>query len=280
MSFDPNAYLETLSSVAEDAIDLAEAALALAARERPGVVMERYINHVKKICDDTAARYEELVEAGADEDAGTQLAALKHAIVTLHGYKGDVNTYNDLQNASLMRVIDRRAGMPVTLAILYIVSGQAQGWDVAGLDFPGHFLCRLQKDGRRVIFDPFYDCKILEAPDLRSFVKQVRGVSAELSADFFVPTSNRDILMRLQNNIKYRQIEGEDYEGALKTVEGMRFIDRNEYRLLLDAGVLYARTGRTKAAIETLEDYIKKAPKDRDRHDAGILLQELKNTLQ
>lgn len=278
-SFDPQKYLESLDGASEEAIDLAKAALALAARDQPGVVIERYLNHIKKISADVAARHAELIAAGAVDDAGAQLAALKHVIVTMHAYKGDVETYTDIQNASLMRVIDRRMGSPVTLAILYIVAGQSQGWDVAGVDFPGHFICRLDKEGRRLIFDPFYDCKILDAPDLRNFVKQVRGPEAELSAAFFNPSGRRDTLIRLQNNIKYRQIENEDYEGALSTVAGMRLIAGDEYRLLLDAGVLFARTGQPKAAIEVLEDYIKKAPKDRDRHDAALLLQELKNSL-
>ncbi|MBK7361975.1 MAG: transglutaminase family protein [Micavibrio sp.] len=184
-----------------------------------------------------------------------------------------------MQNANLLRVIDRRKGMSVTLSVIYLAVAGAQGWEIYGLDFPGHFLCRIDKDGKRLIFDPFYECKILEAPDLRSFVKQVRGENAELSASYFEPASKRDILMRLQNNIKYRQIEVEDYAGALKTVEGMRMIDAGEYRLLLDAGVLYARTGQPKSAIDALEEYIKKAPKDRDRHEAAMLLQELKNSL-
>ncbi len=280
MSFDPEEYLGTLPGVAEIDIDLAKVALALAARDQPGVVLDRYIHHLKKIAEDTKAQYEALIAAGAADDVGTRLAALKHSVVTVNGYGGDIETYNDLQNASLLRVIDRRKGLSVTLAILYLHAAQTQGWDVAGLDFPGHFLCRIEKDRKRLIFDPFYDCKILEAPDLRDFIKQVQGKEAELSAHYFLPASNRDILMRLQNNIKYRQIESEDYAGALKTVEGMRYIDSAEYRLLLDAGVLYARTGQTISAIEALENYIKKAPKDRDRHDAAILLQELKNSLQ
>lgn len=279
-SFDPQKYLESLSVVPEEEIDLARAALALAVRGQPGVVIDRYLNHIKKICTDVEAWHAELIAAGAADDAGAQLAALKHVIVTVYGYKGDIETYDDLQNASLMRVIDRRMGSPVTLAILYIVAGQAQGWDVEGVDFPGHFICRLSKDGRRVIFDPFYDCRILDAPDLRDFVKQVRGPEAELSAAFFNPSGRRDTLIRLQNNIKHRQIESEDYEGALSTVTGMRLIAGDEYRLLLDAGVLYARTGQAKAAIDVLEDYIKKSPRDRDRHDAALLLQDLKNSLR
>lgn len=279
MNFNPQEYLSSLSDMADEEVDLGKAALALAAREQPGVVLEKYSHHIKRICDDVGAHHAELIAAGAQDDAGTQLAALKHVIVTMNEYQGDKETYEDLQNASLIRVIDRRKGLPVALAVFYIEAARAQGWDVAGLDFPGHFLCRIEKNGRRLIFDPFYDCKIMEAHDLRNVLKQVRGDHAELSSAYFNATFNRDLLMRLQNNIKYRQIENEDYKGALRTVEGMRMIDRAEYRLLLDAGVLYARTGQTKSAIDVLEDYIKKAPKDRDRHDAAMLLQELKNSL-
>ena len=103
------------------------------------------------------------------------------------------------------------------------------------------------------------------------------GENAELSADYFEPATNREILVRLQNNIKYRQIDAEDYESAIKTVEVMRKIDPDEFRLFLDAGVLYARLKQTGAAIDALEDYIRLAPHDRDRHEAAILLQELKD---
>ncbi|HQX27468.1 MAG TPA: transglutaminase-like domain-containing protein [Alphaproteobacteria bacterium] len=279
MSFNPDDYLGALTKAADAEIDIGKAALSLAAREQPGVVLERYVHHIQKLSEDVRKYHKELIAAGALDDAATQLAALKHVIVTINNYTGDIETHEDMQNANLLRVIDRRKGMSVTLSVIYLAVAGAQGWEIYGLDFPGHFLCRIDKDGKRLIFDPFYECKILEAPDLRSFVKQVRGENAELSASYFEPASKRDILMRLQNNIKYRQIEVEDYAGALKTVEGMRMIDAGEYRLLLDAGVLYARTGQPKSAIDALEEYIKKAPKDRDRHEAAMLLQELKNSL-
>jgi len=57
----------------------------------------------------------------------------------------------------------------------------------------------------------------------------------------------------MQNNAKLRQIEGEDYLGALKTVEVMRLLDPNEYRLLFDAGVLYARTHQVMALRQIKE---------------------------
>lgn len=277
--FDPTAFLYNLKDLPDGDIDLATAAIALAALGQPGISTDRYFTHLKKISRETTDRYAELLREGSPDQPETMLAALNHVIVGIEAYKGDNETPDDLQNASLIRTIERRKGSPLTLAILYLQAGRQQGWDIAGLDFPGHFLCRLEKDGRRIIFNPFNKGAILEAAGLRSLLKRVRGLQAELSATYFEPATNRQILMRLQNNIKYRQIEAEDYAGALKTVETMRLVDPAEFRLLLDAGVLYARTNQTRAAIETLEEYIKKAPHDRDRHEAGLFLQELKNTL-
>ena len=134
-----------------------------------------------------------------------------------------------------------------------------------------------------MIFDPFQYCKVLEAQDLRMMVKSMMGAQAELSSHYFDACTNRGILIQLQNIIKHRLIEDEDYVGALKIVKRMRLIDPDEFRLLLDAGVLYARVEQTKAAIEALEDYIARVPKDRnwqdERYDAQLLLEELRGKL-
>lgn len=262
-----------------DEPDLAQEALRLAAAQQPGISLERYQNHLRKIAQEVGERHMELCNAGAYDNAETRLAALKHILSDKHGYTGDREDYNNIQNASLIRTIDRGKGMPITLSILYIATGRAQGWDVDGINFPGHFVCRIEHDGQRVIFDPFENCKILQAADLRVLLKQVLGEQAELSIDYFKAATNRQILIRLQNNIKSRQIEMEDYEGALRTVEDMRRIDPQEYRLLLDAGVLYARAHKPDDAIAALEEYIKLAPDARDRRDAELLLRQIRETV-
>ena len=60
-----------------------------------------------------------------------------------HRLLGDDQTYDDLENANLISVIDRRRGLPVALSILYIHAARRQGWPVEGSNFPGHFLIRL-----------------------------------------------------------------------------------------------------------------------------------------
>jgi len=278
-AFDPEQYLEQLGTLDDQDIDLAFAALALSTHAHPGISIDRYVNHLQKLSVEVSERFSDLVKGGANESVETQLAALKHILSDQYEYIGDRESYDDLQNASLIRVIDRAKGLPITLCILYIHAARAQGWDIAGLNIPGHFLCRLEKDGQRLMFDPFERCEVVEAQNLRSIVKRALGEGAELSSEYYEAASYRDILMRLQNNIKFRQIEVEDYEGGLETVKLMQQVDPNEYRLLLDAGVLYARTDQPQLAIDSLVGYIEKAPNSRDRMEAELLLQQLNDQL-
>jgi regulator of sirC expression with transglutaminase-like and TPR domain len=273
-------YILDQAGQAKDAdINLADTALAMAAIDSPGISLARYQNHIQTIIDEVASRHALLIEEGADDDAGTQLAALKHIIADKYEYTGDEETYDDLQNINLIRVIERRKGMPIAVSLLYLHVGLAQGWSLAALSFPAHVVCRIEKKGQVILFDPFNRCDILQAADMRRLLKTLVDPDAELSAEYYNPSSKRDVLIRMQNNIKLRLIEAEDYEGAVRTVEMMRRIDPNEYRLLLDAGVLYARTNQQIAAIDALEEYIDLSPNPEDQHDALVLLRQIQEGL-
>jgi regulator of sirC expression with transglutaminase-like and TPR domain len=279
MSFDSRLIL-TESGGKEDAeINLFTLALAFAASSHEGISVDKYFSHAAKIAKDVGTRHKALLDAGADDDVAARLAALKHILHDREGYVGDSETYDDLQNADLMRVIDRRKGLPISLCILYINAGRMNGWQIDGLNFPGHFLARIEYKGTRLIFDPFTGCEVMEAPELRQLLKKVRGANAELSADYYKPCSNRDTLIRLENNVKLRLIDAEDYEGALEVIDMMRLFDPNEYRLLLDAGVLYAKTGQRKAASDVLEKYIVITPNPQDKRDAEAILRQIKDTV-
>lgn len=276
---DPREYLNAVGSLQDSEIDLAPAAICLAAREYEERNFQRYFHHLKVLADEVGENHAEMLKAGAEDNAETQIAALKNIITDKHGYIGNSEDYDNLQNADLIAVIDKRKGLPIALCILYIHAAKAQGWVIDGLSLPGHFVVRLEKDGRRIIFDPFYGGGILEAPQLREIVKRALGPNAELSSHYFEAAQNREILVRLQNNIKLRQIDAGDYEEALKTIEHTRLIAPQEFRLLLDAGVLYSKTGQPKAAISALESYIEQVDNPQHRYDAELLLQELISSL-
>ena len=272
--------LEKIGLASDRDIPLAETALLLSSAYEGGVDLDRYRHHLEKLAMEVGERFVGLLEAGAEDNAETRLAALKHIIADQHRYEGDREHYDDLQNADIVRVIDRRRGLPISLAIITLHAAHAQGWIMEGLNFPGHFLLRLEKDSHRLITDPFNNFQIMQAPDLRAMLKKVAGPDAELTSAYYEAATSRDVLIRLQNNIKHRLIEQEDFSGALRVVEQMRIIAPGEYRLLFDSGVLHARTGNILKAIELLEEYMKRAQSGRDRYDAQLFLSSLRDSLQ
>jgi regulator of sirC expression with transglutaminase-like and TPR domain len=282
--FDPDIYLKYGGTQEDQDIDLVLCAFAFALlfydKTDHGVVLERYAHHIKLLCDAVFQEHKiRLKQVDVEDDAALRVDVMQSVLYEEHGYIGDVEDYDHLQNASLLRVIDRRRGLPVTLSLLYTYVARKIGWDMQVLALPGHIVCRMDVGADRILFDPFNACKILNAPDLRFIVKQALGNNAELSASYMEPASNREILIRLQNNIKQRQMVAEDYEAALKTVQMMQVIDGDEYRLCLDAGVLYARNNQALAAIRNLERYIEEAPYAENRRDAILLLNNIKESL-
>jgi regulator of sirC expression with transglutaminase-like and TPR domain len=273
------AALENAGTVKDEEIDLSRCALALAAAGQEDLVLESRWHHLQKITQEVGERFGALIENGADDDAHTRLAALKHILADKYDYDGDREHYDNLQNANLAHVIDRRKGMPISLAILYLHAGRVQGWKLEALRFPAHVVCRIDHNGERVLFDPFSQCKILQASDLREYLKVLVGKNAELSASYYESATNRELLIRLQNNVKLRQIEAEEYEAATRTIETMRRIDPDEFRLLFDAGVLYARIGQPLAAIRALENYLDRITEPNDRREALYLLRTIRDGL-
>jgi len=267
--------LREIGLLDDNHINLAKTALLLGAINSSGISLDRYENHILRLCDEVTQRHALLIKEGANDDAATQLAALKHILLDTHDYRGDLENYEDLQNANLLRMIDRRKGMPIAISLLYIHIGLAQGWHIEALNFPAHVVCRIEKDSQRILFDPFHGCKTLQAADLRQLLKTLLSSDAELSTSYYEASTKRDILIRLQNNIKLRLIENEDYKEAVKIIEQMRLIDPDEYRLLFDAGVLYSRLNHAMAAMRSLEQYIDRAPIE-DRKEALFLLNQIK----
>ncbi len=271
---EPQAALRWLAGLDDGEIDVGAAALLLAARDRPGVALERYQRHLAQLATEVAAAY----AAGAGGIAA-QLAALNPVIAADHHYSGDSQSYDDLQNANLMRVIDRRKGLPIALGILYLHAGRAQGWRLDGLNFPGHFLLRLEATGERTIFDPFNGGKVVETADMRALLKATRGAEAELAPEHYAPASNRDILIRLQNNKKVRLLKSEQVAEALAVVEDMLLFAPGSDALWHEAGLLHSHLGNLRAALVALEHCRDLAPTPQDKHRVGLLIGELRNRL-
>jgi regulator of sirC expression with transglutaminase-like and TPR domain len=266
-------FLRDLGTSDERTLPIAEAALALASFERPRVQPGRYREHLRLLARDVGRH------PGATSELAERARALNEIILLKHGYSGDELTYDDLQNANLMRVVDRRKGLPVSLGILYMHAGRAQGWDTAGLAFPGHFLIRLSEGPKRLILDPFHGGQICGAAELRELLKAAAGHDSELLPEHYTPVSDCDVLLRLQNNLKARLIEGQNFERAVGVIETMLMLAPDHAELWREAGILHTRLGNIRSATAALEQFVLHAPDGVARHQAAAMLQQLRSKL-
>jgi len=266
-------FLREVGSSPSPALPIAEAALALASFDRPRIALARYRQHLSTLARDVGRH------AGAATGLAGQANALNEIILLKHGYSGDELTYDDLQNANLMRVIDRRKGLPVALGILYLSAARAQGWEAVGLGFPGHFLIRLSQGPERVILDPFHGGRTLDAMALRELLKAIAGQEIELTPDHYAPVADREVLLRLQNNLKSRLLQGQQHERAVRVIETMQMLAPDLAELWREAGVIHAQLGNMRAAMTSIEQFVARAPDGPARHEAAVMLQQLKTKL-
>jgi regulator of sirC expression with transglutaminase-like and TPR domain len=183
-----------LGLLEDEAIVLDTAALEIAALDHPGVDLEHYADLLTTLT-------ERLVARGDDaRSAAEQAEALADVLAGDYRFAGDRDTYDDPDNADLIRVIDRRLGLPVSLAILYVAAARRLSWSADALNTPGHVLVRINSPVEPVLIDPFNGGAVVDAAQLAALLTRMIGPGAAPSAEHLAPMTNRGVLVRLLLN--------------------------------------------------------------------------------
>ncbi len=222
------------------------------------------------------AAQDELADGGDTARRRALLAELLHGEF---GFSGDGETYDDMANANLIHVLERRQGLPVALGVLWLHAAEAVGWGAHGLNAPGHFLLALQHARGQIVLDVFAGGVQLQPPELRSLIKRVSGEQAELRPGMLAPMSKCDVLLRLQNNIKLRRLQANDLEGGLAAARDMLRIAPKEAGLWREAGLIEHRLERIGAALASLEKALEIEPTGPAAARIRGLVEELRNRL-
>ncbi len=201
--------LTRLGATDDEDFDLIEAALTLAAHDHPGVRLGPYRAHIDDITGDVA----EYVENSQTPAARAQ--ALSRAIAFNHGYAGDRETYDDPANANLIDVIDRRRGLPVALAVMYLGIARHLAWPACGLNVPGHLLIRIGDGDNFVVQDPFDDGKLLASGALPAALQTMVPPNPQPNIETANALTDRAVLVRMLNNIASRAEAQGDTDRAL-----------------------------------------------------------------
>jgi regulator of sirC expression with transglutaminase-like and TPR domain len=271
------AALEAAGHLPDAELDVASVALQFARVDAPVAdwhAAQQHLSDIARAAVQAAAADPE-ADAG---DLGRRRAALADLLHAKLGYAGDTDSYDDLANANLLKVIERRRGLPVALGILWLHAAEAAGWQAHGVDFPGHFLVALSGRGQ-VVVDVFGGGQPLDARDLRGLLKKFAGDSAELGRDTLAPMGKRAVLLRLQNNIKVRRLRDGDLTGAVACTEDMLRIAPDAAPLWREAGLMHQRLGHITAAILSLERFLEISPDGPQATRVKGLLEELRQRL-
>tara|TARA_B100000676_G_scaffold309819_1_gene374512 strand:- start:2071 stop:2907 length:837 start_codon:yes stop_codon:yes gene_type:complete len=267
--------LRMVGNGSEHKFDIANAALHLAALSRAKPDLAPFESHLAQLGQELS----ETFAKSDDKSLTAAIQALSNVLAVLNRYQGDDQTYDDLQNADLMNVIERRKGLPVALGILYIHSARTQGWNAYGLNFPGHFLLALEKNGERAIIDPFHAGVSRTPNEIRDLLKLVAGQDTELSAEMYAPASDKAVLLRLQSNIRLRLVQMRRFEQAAAIVETMLLLAPDQSEIWRDFGMLNVQIGKLSAAIKALESSVEFESVDSRRTETTALLQALQRRM-
>jgi len=250
------AALEAIGQLPDGEIAIADAALQLARIDLPEAGIDAARDHLSVLAREAVVAAQVV---GVDDLVG-QAVALARLMGEVHGYIGDTRQYDDLANANLVRVIERRRGLPVALGVLWIHAARAAGWGCHGVDFPGHFMVALAHRDTQLVLDVFNGGTLMDARALRALVKRVEGPEAELRPGLLRPMSTRAVLLRLQNNIKLRRLQADDMAGALACTEDMLRIAPDEAGQWREAAMMHQRLGRLSDALRCGDAFLKLVP--------------------
>ncbi len=265
--------LEIIGDQDSNQINIGEAALLLANLDLPDKSLSDYHTELDLITTEISK------VSLASDTLSTQITTLSEVIFKQYGYHGDIESYNDPDNANLMRVIDRRKGLPVALGILLIHAGRSQGWDITGINFPGHFLLRLSQADEHAVISPFDNAQQLSQGDLQQLVIRVIGPQATLQPEFVQPVSDRDILIRLQNNIKVRAQKANNPTRAIEVLESMTLIAPMSIAVLAELALLETSEGYYQSALKRLDTFLERYHESEGAIHISNLKEKLKRHL-
>lgn len=117
------------------------------------------------------------------------------------GFEGNALAYDDPRNSYLHDVVERRLGIPISLAVLAIAVGARIGVSIVGIGMPGHFLVRDGDDVER-FFDPFDRGRALDQAGCAQRFHQVHGPGAPFGLDHLEPSPPVAIVARVLNNLR------------------------------------------------------------------------------
>jgi regulator of sirC expression with transglutaminase-like and TPR domain len=241
--------------------DLAPAALAIARVEYPMLDAASYLAQLDRLAEIASTR----CRAGATADERVRI--FNEYFYDECGFTGNRERYDDPRNSFLNEVLERRTGIPISLAVTYMEIGRRSGLRVDGINFPGHFLLRVPvadiPDGGAgdMIVDPFHGGAVLSEFDCRQLLRQHVGEEAAFDTRLLAPATRHEIIVRMLVNLKRLYVRMRSFPQARFVSSLLLASDPSAVSELRDRGLLAYHLQDFAGALRDLEEYLRLSPK-------------------
>ena len=240
--------------------DLAPAALAIALVEYPSLDPGPYLEMLDRMGAEAAAR----LNVPREES----VRAFNEYLYDELGFTGNRERYDDPRNSFLNEVLDRRTGIPISLAVIYLEVARRAGLRVDGVNFPGHFLLRagqLDTGSDTLIIDPFHGGALLSEYDCRQLLRSHVGDEAAFDSRLLLPATRHDIVVRMLVNLKRLYVRMRSFPQARFASTLLLAIDPGAISELRDRGLLAYHLQDFSGALRDLEEYLRLVPRPQER---------------
>lgn len=253
----------------ESELDLAEAALLIAAEEYPQLVVAAYLRRLDLLAERVRDRL------NGESAPLLVLQELNRVLFEEEEFRGNADAYYDPRNSFLNDVLDRRLGIPISLSVVHLEVGWRLGLPLEGVGFPGHFLVRYAGGAARILVDAFEGGRLRFEDEAQELLDRVYGGMVRLRPEFLAPATKKQILSRMLSNLKGIYVNAKDDVRALAVIERILLLRPDATAELRDRGVLLARAGRREEAVTELERYLDRVPEAPDAGRVRGLVAEL-----
>ena len=249
-----------LCTCSDDELDLGLGALLLARFDYPTLDPVRWMDRL----DDVAA--------DAPTEAMGDVQALTHYLYDDFGLRGNRLDYNDIRNSYLHEVLERKLGIPISLATIVIEVGERLGHDLHGVGFPGHFL--LEAVPGELYLDPFDGGRSMDRSDCLALFEQTAQGKARFDDRFLEPVSSRQMLVRMLNNMVALSIRDREPERVRFCFDSIVLLVPEDPAAHLQRGKYLFEVGDVEDAIPDFRSYLDLSPQGAPRRAVEDALRE------
>jgi regulator of sirC expression with transglutaminase-like and TPR domain len=273
--------LEYFSALVHSDADfpLLEAAISLAQDEYPDLSVQQVLGDV----DQLLARLKRRLPS----DAGSlqKLRALNQFVYRDLNFGGNFNNFMDPDNSYVHVVLRTRLAIPISLAVIWLELAQGIGLKVRGINFPGHFMVKVNLTEGQVVIDPL-NGKSLSREELSERLapfNEIGGLNddQELPLGLYLQAAPpRDIIARMLFNLKDIHAAQEDWPRLITVLDRLIVLLPQAWPEYRDRGLAHAEAGHPGHALEDLETYLANATELADRRAIVARVGELRRTTQ